>query len=558
MKNLTKYTKHLFILTFLITLGSCSEDFLNRKPEDSLTVDSYYTSDDQMTAAVNPLYGGPWFDFMDKTFIVMGDCPGGNYWTSDGDMGSFFKFAVTPANVFLLQAYKSIWNVIAQANSIIENLPVKAGPKVSEQAKNTAVGEAMVWRAMAYFYLVRNFGAIPIIDSNTKLINDGTYSQVPRYRVEDVYEYIVRSLKVASDLLPEVNQPGRINKWSAYGLLAKVYLTRSGYGRSGSRNPEDLAEAKKYAGYVVNSSLKLEPEYANLFTISKGNRNPENLISWHWIAEGNVWGTQNTIQAYLAPSGMTGTGDGWGSWSGPTIDLQKKFGEDASKFGQVNRVYSDKRRKATMMMDGDFYPELTRDKGGFNVEWDGGVFASNTGALCRKHIVGNIKDHVAETGSKESLFMKTTLSTHILRLADVYLIYAEAILGDEASTNNPEALKAYNAVRKRAIPTFADVNSITFDDILQERRLELAFEGDFWYDLVRLHYYNPAKAKAYVQQQERGTYDRNKLISGAPDALNASVSIPDDDDFVLPFPEIDASKNPKLLEEPVQYSFPVN
>jgi hypothetical protein len=266
-----------------------------------------------------------------------------------------------------------------------------------------------------------------------------------------------------------------------------------------------------------------------------------------------MWGPQNAMQADLAVQQLSGTGDGWGTWSGPSVNLQQVFGEDATKPGSAGRVNTDKRRRSTMMMDGDFYPELKREKGGLTVLWDNGaVFASPTGANARKHIVGSQADHQAEAGAP-MYFMKTNLSTHLLRLADVYLVYAEAILGNNESTADAAALKAFNAVRRRAIPTHTDVQSITFDDIYKERRLELAYEGDNWFDYVRLHYYNPAKAKKMLAEQERGTYNGN--AANPPIVLNSQKFAPDDADFTLPTPEIDVLKNPRLREEPVPYDF---
>jgi hypothetical protein len=167
-----------------------------------------------------------------------------------------------------------------------------------------------------------------------------------------------------------------------------------------------------------------------------------------------------------------------------------------------------------MMMKNDFYPYFWRHVGGFTATWDnnnnvaGATFAIGTGANCVKHIVGHYEgDHKAEAGVPARR-MATNLATHLIRLADVYLIYAEAIMGNNASTTDAEALKYFNAVRKRAIATHTDVTSINFMDIFNERRLEFATEGDNWYDLVRLHYYNPALAKQIINAQERGSYGR--------------------------------------------------
>jgi hypothetical protein len=207
-----------------------------------------------------------------------------------------------------------------------------------------------------------------------------------------------------------------------------------------------------------------------------------------------------------------------------------------------------------MMMTGDYYPEMRAEEGGFYVYWDGGgVFASNTGAWARKHIVGHYTDHIREIGHS-SQFMKTSLSTHLLRLADVYLIYAEAIMGNSSSTSDSRALTAYNAVRRRAIPTHADVVSISFDDIFDERIRELSFEGDNWFDYVRLHYYDPALAKQKLGDQERGEYLGNADDPDQFELVSRSYT-PLDADFELPFPEVDLSINPNLLKDPVPYDF---
>jgi len=544
----------------------CSEDFLNRPPKDSYVVDEWYQTDEQLRLAVNPLYAGVWFDYQ-RSWLNIGDVMAGNY--HKGDQDPFYTFSVNQATSGVTDAYASLWMGVAYSNSVVENITQKSGPKVTEAAKNTALGEALVWKSMAYFYLVRSWGAVPIIESNSALIASNQANTVYRNPAGDVYEYIVRMLTKASELLPEVNEPGRINKYSAYGLLAKVYLTRSGYGNSGSRNQADLDKAKEYAGKVVNESgLTLEPEFANLFNINatKGNRNPENLISWHWQATASDWGTQNAIQADLAVQKLTGFGDGWGTWSGPSVDLQGLFGEDASLPGSQNRVTSDVRRKATMMMDGDLYPELDRNStsfpkgdpyytgGGLKVVWDAGaVYQSPTGAWARKHVVGNADDNNAEGGGYIAS-QKTSLSTHLLRLADVYLIYTEAIMGNAVSTSDPEALKTYNAVRKRAIPIgYADVATVTFDELFDERRRELAYEGDNWFDYVRLFYYKPTAAIDKLSAQNRGWYEGNAKANNA--VLKSKYYTPTIGDFELPIPEVDLVKNANLSKEPVAFDF---
>ena len=170
----------------------------------------------------------------------------------------------------------------------------------------------------------------------------------------------------------------------------------------------------------------------------------------------------------------------------------------------------DSRLKATMMLPGYKYDYFWTDRGGFeflrflyddtynpsvelsdkNVPW----MVCPTGAYPVKHLYGDNADHINGVGYS-SARMANSLSTPLLRLSDVMLVLAEAkvILSNPtspltASTTDAEALQAINNVRQRA--GLVALTSVSFEDIWKERRLELAFEGDRWYDYVRVSYYN--------------------------------------------------------------------
>jgi hypothetical protein len=557
MKTL-KIKIYLLLLVAVLPFG-CGEEFLNRPPEDAYVAEEWFKNESQIKLANNALYGGVWFDFQ-RSFLAIGDVMAGN--DHKGADNVFYTFNINRSTSGLADAYNSMWMAVGYSNSVIDGITKYAPATLDNEVVNTGLGEALVWKAMAYFYLVRAFGAVPIIESNSDQVTNGTANTLYRNTKADVYEYIVRLLTRAAELLPEQNDPGRINRYSAYGLLAKVYLTKSGVGQNGTRLQADLDKAALFAKLVMDGPYALDPNYWNLFRISTGNRNAENLISWHWVGADN-WGSQNAMQADLAVQNLTGFGDGWGTWSGPSINLQQLFGEDATMTGSANRVNSDSRRKATMMMDGDFYENLQRDTPsdptnpssakGLRVIWNGGAqFQGGSGAWARKHIVGNAKDNEAEGGGYIG-FMKTSLSTHILRLADIYLVYAEAILGNDGSTTNADALAAINAVSQRATGVAGNFAEIDMNDIMDERRRELAYEGDNWYDYVRLHYYNPDEAIDLLAAQERGYYDGN--AANPPITLTSVHYTPTDSDFELPIPEADLLKNPNLMKDPVAFDF---
>ncbi|MDP4276063.1 MAG: RagB/SusD family nutrient uptake outer membrane protein [Bacteroidota bacterium] len=558
MKNLT--IKSLAIATVLMAGFSSCEDFLDRPTEDSYSIDGFYQTDEQCFQSVNPIYNSPWYDFQ-RGFVKIGDVLAGNMYYSTDD--AYQSFVLKSSDDALRNASASLWSVNAYCNSVIQNIDMKAGPDVTTYAKNTVKGEAMTWKAMAYFFLVRCFGAVPIIHDNAKMISDKNYNGVYKAPEADVYTYIIKTLEKAIELLPEKNDPGRIDKYGAYGLLSKVYLTRSGLGHSdaGVRDENDLEKAAEYAGYVIEKSGRvLVPKYSDIFRLAN-NFNDESLIAWRWTV-GAQWTSQNTLQSDLALNNFSEFADTWGTWVGISIDLEQAFGEDASSLTRNN---TDARRKATMMMQGDHYEYFWQDKGGFDYDWtkaatQGVTYGSGTGSNCVKHIVGNNYDH--ELGSGMGMArMATALSTHILRLADVYLIYAEAVLGNNASTSDAKALAAFNAVRGRSVKNYVDKTSITFDDIFKERRLELAGEGDNWYDFVRLSYYKPDDARARLAAQERGYWNNLEAWYKGQLADKSTVTIgswkvnASDIEFTIPFPDTDLAMNPHLSEAPVAFDF---
>lgn len=549
-------------LGVLVGLSSC-EDFLDRPTEDNYNVDNFYQTDEQCFQAVNPIYNSPWYDFQ-RGFFKVGEVLAGNYYWGGSP---YMTYTMNSSDEDLVNMSASLWSVNAYCNGILENIDLKSGPEVSETTKQIVKGEALVWKAMTYFYLVRVFGEVPIVHNNSAEIAAGNYNEKYKATIPNIYDYILMTLDKAIEWLPEKNATGRIDRYSAYALMSKVYLTKSGYGMDGSRNQDDLDKAAAYALKVIDESgRELVPVFSDIFRL-QNNFSSESLLAWHWRGDGDPWTQQNTLQSDLALTGFTEFGDTWGGYAGPSVDLQNAFGEDALSLDRVNR---DTRRKATMMMYGDKYEYFWADKGGFDwADYNLNVLEevqSGTGANQVKHLVGNNNDHVLGLGYGMAR-MATGLSTHLIRLSDVYLIYAEAVLGNQGSSSDAKALEVFNRVRARAfgkpydefLNTSDVATSLTFDLIWKERRLELATEGDRWYDYVRLHYFNPNKAINELRDQARGTYNGLKAFyeTGTLDPSTTYYNeVPkpniNDSHFKLPFPDTDLTMNKHLLEEAVE------
>ena len=209
----------VFALAIGGSLASCG-DFLDRPNEDSYNDGNYFQNDDQTRVSTNTLYNSPWYDFLSRGYYKIPEIMSGNIYSGGSP---YMSFTVNGSDVDILSTSQSLWAVNAQANTIYNRLK---SANASETVKNTAMGECLAWKAMAYFYLVRIWKNVPIVHDNSSEIAAGSYNEKYTVKAADVYEYIVMTLEKAIELLPEKSEAGRIDRWGAKALLAKVYLEK--------------------------------------------------------------------------------------------------------------------------------------------------------------------------------------------------------------------------------------------------------------------------------------------------------------------------------------------
>jgi len=321
-----KFIPYFMLLATVTTLQSCKKDFLERPPIDQYTSGNFYSTDQEVLAGTAPLYNIVWFDYNDKAFLAFGEARGGNL--NSNDRTAYIRHAPSASDASaLLPAYKSFYKIIAQSNITMQSI-TKSAQNVSPAIRNMGLGECHFMRAMGYYYLVMNWGAVPIVYDNIKQLGTAPV----RNNIEDVWKFIIMDLRFAAENLPAAPQAqGRVTKWSAEGMLAKAYLVRSGLGATaGARRQSDLDSAKYFSADVIsNSGLSLFPTYSGLFrsaTNNSSNNNPESLFSIQWMPFSQPWGVNNSFQAYMAfESAIPNTGDGWGAAQGVSADVVKYF-----------------------------------------------------------------------------------------------------------------------------------------------------------------------------------------------------------------------------------------
>jgi hypothetical protein len=554
------------LMMAIVLLSGCKKDFLERPPTDAIVDANFYQSDEQVLAATSLLYSKVWFDYNDKASFNLGDFRSGTAFSAYNDRGNvlFNTTDITPENS---AAWRAFFIVVGQSNLAINNIKKYAGPAVSPEVKKVAVAEARFMRAVAYRYLTMNWGDVPVIENNLALLNDTTIS---RNTSKSVWRFITREMRaVAADLPDAPLAVGRISKWSAEGMLARFYLTRAGVeANGGARNQVFLDSAKYYAQRVIaNSGRSLLNSYADLFKYPYDN-GAESLFELQWVAlSGDAgYGVGNSTPSYLNYSPDISV-EGWGGDKGATWWMLSQYdGMEAFGDTMLKGRTLDQRLKATYMIPGASYPEITQKLNGVNQKLIFPYVAGDVNfASIKKYVVGKSEDlgFIVQAQHYPN-------NTYMMRLAEMYLIYAEATLGNNTSTSDATALEYFNKVHTRSglapylitDPVTGTPHPLTLDVILKERFVEFAMEGMGWYDLVSLHYYNPQKAYSILNSQDRGLYNITPDAFPNPTSWTIKKTVwatterkisASSGNFLLPIPAQEKSQAPNLSKPAVDY-----
>lgn len=396
----------------------------------------------------------------------------------------FDQFAVSAGNSRTGSLYSGCYKAIQGANNIINNYHLTVGDQTSI---NQIAGEAYFIRALSYFWLVRLYGAIP-------LITTAEYSKemltIGRTEPLQIYALIEEDLLAAEELLPEAKRdPGRPNIGSAKALLADVYLTQGGWPiKDASKYALAAAKAKEVIDNKEIYGFELMETFEEVFDNDPAVATlPEHVFQIS--AFKGVWHTANTTYGFAA---MPGDITGWDDY-----------------FAEIN-----------FFLD---FPEGPRKDKTFRTEFtllDESIVSWE--ALQTKHpyygkfwIKGDVKAY------------DSSLPFVMMRYAHVLTIYAEA----KARSGGPDQLAydAVNAIRERAgLDPLDGLSATDFAAaVVQERAWEFAGERTRWFDLVRLEMVEAANANKHADDLE-------------------PITTITKDDYVFPLPLSEILANPNL------------
>ncbi|MBA4055613.1 MAG: RagB/SusD family nutrient uptake outer membrane protein [Marivirga sp.] len=445
-------------VALLFAVSGCS-DFLDENDPSNLTPESFYTQPKHADAAIAAVYTASRFigdgaGIFSSNWQLL-EAPTGTTTTEtaqNSDLNNLYTLSYDNNTGHIQNWWRGVYVVTANANLVIDNVPKIV---MDEAQKTKVIGEALFFRAWAYFYAVRIWGDVPLIlHPQTATSEDFYPSRTPQ---AEVYDQIVADLLLAEQAgLPWTDKTGRISQSAVKSLLSKVYLTMAGqplnkgaeyYGLAATKAKEVIDNAGTIALFdtykkVHDQALKNTVEH--IFMLQYNADVAENPM-------GNMFPNFKPV-SYRGPSGTGSTI--------PTQDFYNSF--DAGDL-------------RTKDQEGYFYTT-------YYTNGNGAPFSLGAPYIFKHfNITANGTAGVAGTA-------KDNLNVPLIRFAEVLLIYAEA--KNEVSGPDQTAYDAYKKIRDRAQLVTPDIGTFTKETFQQavwrERWLELCFEGITWFDMVRL------------------------------------------------------------------------
>ena len=524
MKDLKHHILILLTLTALLVAG-CSEDFLDLKPTARGTTETFYTDastiDATVTAAYAELCAREVFD--KDYYLVIGSIPaddvecGGENISDYPNAQHYDQFTHTLNDETpLLEIYRYCYKGLRMCNTALERLATakEVNPDISDNFIARRTGEVKFMNAWYHFTLVQVFGGVPIADEPVQPADFYT----GRNSIKEVFSYAEQNLLDAIEVLPEKKNlgadVGRATKGAAQALLSRLLIYESSYARNYPGDErfegceERWQEALNYAEAVISSTDNYSlvgyngERYASWRT---GNDTAGTIDGYRWLftadadnssegifeiqgvndrlgwgtSRGNVMTVYQTVREYTDKGGSSGDYGGW-SFNCPTAHLIQAFGNSDPRESNLHsdpcNEEDDPRFATTVGREGDTIL-LGEDNEFVFMGFDN----LPTGTIGRK-----FECSYEEYWGNNDIWAGP-YNVRLIRLAEIYLIAAEAAIMVNDQT---KALTYINTIRTRARNCGAtgypvNLTAVSFEDVVHERRLELACEPHRYFDLVR-------------------------------------------------------------------------
>jgi len=535
-------------------LSGCRKDFLDRTPLDAVSDETFWTTEEQLRLALNSLYSSS--GVKDKKVVdydQLGD-NSINSTTSDGyrliSSGNF-GVDIGTINTEWVEPYRGI----RQCNVFLENY--QKATDVSEEIKQQMAGEAKTIRAFLYMYLTLCFGDVPLV---TKPLNiDELYG--PRNSRKEIVDFVLSELDEAADMMQTGpmtgSNLGRFSKGVALAFKARMALYDGRW-----KEAEEAAKAVMDLGvYSLYSTGHPERDYSDLFTyagkLSKGV-NRETIAARLYLLDVSMHNLSRETQVPDQASRHNPTKalvDAYLCIDGLPIDRSPLYKEDSYAAIFENR---DPRMKQTILAPGAVW-------GG---KKDGNPNNTDATIFTAPKFIADKLGCVTITGYYYTKYVEVDAvgavsrdenDIHLIRLAEIYLTYAEAKMEQGTLTQNDIDL-TINKLRERVGMRKMILSELTANgldlrvEIRRERRIELAREGQRWFDMMRW------KQGQLLAEDTKGVkrdlvLDQKQVSNIAVDANGYVVVLTgkrfeDPKNYLWPVPLIQIQRNPALGQNP--------
>ncbi|WBO85331.1 RagB/SusD family nutrient uptake outer membrane protein [Hymenobacter yonginensis] len=491
------------ILAALLVTTSC--DILDKEPLPSITPVNFFQNADDAEAGISAAYdalqqeGNYGLDL-----IAMGEMPTDNASSTNGDVTDLDRFTWRPTTKQVRTIYTAAYIGINRANAVLKYVPTITMP---EARRNQILGEARFLRALHYFNLVRLYGGVPLRLEPTET-GDPAVLNLSRASADQIYAQIVDDLTQAAQLAPvgDATSRTRATRGSVNGLLARVQLTQRNWAAAGTAAAQVVAsgfytlEATPKGLYPANNRRESVFEVQFAGADDGGNIFPD-------VALPAPPATFSFPKFNIPTPELLGGGPNGADTTtyAPNNPQQRRTDLRWAYLGNVTGG-----RDHVSYVDGG--PGTGNDDGAFVYKWPGNPNSFNSPD-----------------------------NTYVIRYADVLLMQAEAA-NEQGQT--AAALPPLNQVRTRAglaaltaaSPEAASQATLR-NEIDRQRRLELAFEGERWFDLLR--YTRHEAAQAGVNHPK-----------DALDAIQEKLTRRDVNYLLLPIPQQETNTNPNVTQNP--------
>jgi hypothetical protein len=526
MKKLNAKSFHVVLSAVLLFVGTSCNNLLEEEPLNQIGSESFYRNESDALAALTGAYaklkdGTGYYRQLWLSNLFAASDQG----TSDNH-GDFHRGTINDADPNLPNTWIDIYVAIRDANYVIANVPTI--DNMDEELQLRIVGEARFLRGLHYLNLVRAFGAVPL---RLEPIKPGEYEGLPLSSVEAVYNSIIADLEFAAENCwarlenrnGKINHLGRATSASAHALLTKAYLHIASAKRTALAGtvgnapyldfPEDpnfyYQKAIDHADAVIASGdhelVTTLESWVDLFDADNGN-NREMIFD---IQGSNLTEQGTALSNLFCPRNAGLSGGGWGG-------TNRFLG--AYVLNQIDKT-DPRYLNSTIQSFEDEIIEYT-----LNPNLNGYLRKNiETGQTLSTQFIVYTSKYIDESATTEYTSQQ---NWHVIRLADVYLMRAEALA--ELNSNPALANADINALRSRVGQTDFDGTGMSMADfrtnMLRERAVELAAEGHRFFDLTRM-----------------GVYEQYSAV-----VRGATTGARGPEDYTWPIPLIETSTNSSI------------